>query len=191
MYDHTRETLYLLGSRAGSTFPLTKVIADTRGIKVCGLSDSHKGQYVHAERYAEGAFGQLDRTQGHLHFRDSRAVASWQDEAYADAGARAGTRGGCSSTPPLDDLSGYLPLVTLGFSLHSIAGGSVKQRYRRARCLAVDLDEYPHDFLQVEVLLEGFGSKGLFSTFERGNVWKEALFDEKEPHIIFDVKAGQ
>jgi len=188
VYDYIKETLYLIGSRIGSTFPLIKVLADTKGIKVYSLSDSKKGQYAHAEKYGEDEYGRPDATQGHLHFRDSRAAPNWKDNVYASIGAKAGIYGGCSSIPPLDELGGYLPIVTLGFTLSDMVAKEVKRRYRRTHCLTVDLDRYKDDFLQVEVLLKGTGKQQLFSVFERGNVWKDVGFDEKEPHIVFSIR---
>jgi hypothetical protein len=189
MYNYIKETLYLLGSREGNIFPLIKVIADAKGVKVCGLSASHKGQYAHAEKYAQDERGEIDTTQGHLHFRDSQAAQNWRDDVYADVGGRSGIRGGCSSIPPLDNLGGYLPIVTLGFSLPEMVEKEVRQRYRRAYCLMADLNNYPSDFLQVEVLLEGSGKQQLFSVFERGNVWQDIVFNEREPYIVFSIKA--
>ena len=189
MYNHEKETIYLLVKKGAKTFPLVKVVADTKGIKVFGLSLSHKGQYVHAEKYAESEDGALDKSCGHLHFRDTRAIRNWQDEAMQASGRKPGIRGGCQSIPPLDDLGGYLPLVTLGFAVSQITGQVVKQKYYKDCYFLVDFDDFTGSRVCVEVLLKGQGRKQLFPNLDRSNVWKSVVFDKKEPHIVFLLKS--
>lgn len=188
MYEYIDETIYLLGIKGSDTFPLVKVVADIKGVKVFGLSKAHKGQEAHAEKYAEGEDGRLDTSHGHLHFRDDKAVKTWQDKVYNAKGARPGIRGGCSLIPPLDDLCGYIPIVTLGFSLIDVASEGARPKHYKHYHLAVNLNDYKSSLIYVEVLLKGRGSKELFSNFELSNAWGSVIFDKKEPNIVFVIR---
>ncbi len=188
MYDYTKETIYLLGSKSSNVFPLVKVVADTRGIKIYGQSAAQKGQEAHAERWAEDECGRLDKTHGHLHLRDDKAIENWQDETYKECGARPGVRGGCQTIPPLEELGGYLSIVTWGYRLKDAMSQKAKPKHYKQHYLEIDLDDFASESLYVEVLLKGYGSKVIFSNIESGNIWRSVVFDKKEPHIIFAIK---
>jgi ribosomal protein L14E/L6E/L27E len=205
MYNYlVGKAIYLLAKNGNNLHPLVKVSTSKRGIIVMGLTPTHKGMYTHAEKYAELSGNKIDKTRGHLHFYDTTAPLNEYDKTVLALGGKAGLRGGCSSTPPLDDLKGYMYVCGLGFSLNEVRNTKAKAKYLKETHFIIDLNDYKNKHIYVDTYLYDKGNRkyveGMITKDEKGEMqmveyipkYDLQRFDyiENSPNIIFTLRTN-
>jgi len=194
--------LYLLANYNNILHPLVKASITSRGIVVMGLTQTHKGMYTHAEKYAEIEGRQIDKTRGHLHFYDTTAPLNEYDRRVVSLGGQNGLRGGCSSTPPLDDLKGYMLICGLGFSVNEVLNTKIKNKYLKKSHFIFNLDNYSQEQLYIDTYLFDTGNKpfanevisidssgnSVITNYEPTYDLQRFDYTDYSPNIIFTVR---